>query len=34
MIQLQVLNKILKDKDSSMIVLNNLTEELFFRVFR
>lgn len=29
MIQLQVLNKILKDKDSSMIVLNNLTEEYF-----
>lgn len=29
MVQLQVLNKILKDKDSSMIVLNNLTEEYF-----
>ena len=29
MIQLQVLNKILKDKDSSMIVLNNLTEDYF-----
>jgi replicative DNA helicase len=29
MIQLQVLNKILKDKDSSFITLNNLTEDYF-----
>ena len=29
MIQLQILNKILKDKDSSIIVLNNLTDEYF-----
>lgn len=29
MIQLQVLNKILKDKDSSLIILNNLTSDYF-----
>lgn len=29
MIQLQFLNKILKDKDSSLIVLNNLTDDYF-----
>ena len=29
MIQNQVINKIIKDKDSSLILLNNLTDEFF-----
>ena len=29
MIQLQVLNKIIKDCDSSILLLNNLTQEYF-----
>lgn len=29
MIQLQVLNKILRDKDASIITLNNLTSDYF-----
>lgn len=29
MIQLQVLNKILKDRDASLIILNNLTDDFF-----